>query len=387
MINNLYNKVCCIAMLCVTFIQIPQTLGQSNPLDSVPIIRQTVKIDSISLNYPEIRLAMACGADGLMDLKMFNDTVFLFIIPDHQETLALFTLYYDVDEFRLLEKRPINIQTSPLAFIKPGWTSLTAIHYDTIALIEEHAAYFYDFVHQSLFYTHQLEDHIYFTSNDSPIRAVAGKPIIIAEYLDFSKPRHSLGFVETEIFAAIDYQQQKVTPLPFLPTYMLEAKSITYSCHFATLKDQIVVKHSTLNGFEVLRDTHQNTEFYPILDLGLRSRGSADPEDPMKPHLLLKAQATTPQLIGMVYSCESDYLFLFYFLPVEAGEVHGTRIPARDVLCLAYDQDFKPVGKVVLQYIKSFFPSRFYAFQDKLFLVSTIGGVVSVQVIQLHKSD
>jgi hypothetical protein len=387
MINNLCNKVCCIVMLCVTFIQIPQTLGQSNPLDSVPNIRQTVKIDSISLNYPEIRLAVACGADGLLDLKMFNDTVFLFIIPDHQDTLALFTLYYDVDEFRLLEKRPINIQTSPLAFIKPGWTSLTAIHYDTIALIEEHAAYFYDFVHQSLFYTHQLEDHIYLTSNNSPIQTIKGKPWIITEYLNFSKPSNPLGFVETEIFAAIDYQKQQITPLPFFPTYSAEAKSITYSCHLATMNDHFVVKHSTLNGFEVLKDSNQNTEFYPILDLGLRSRGSIDPEDPMKPHLLLKAQATAPQQIGMVYSCESDHLYLFYFLPVEASEIHGTRMPNRDVLCLAYDQDFKPVGKVVLQYIKSFFPSRFYAFQDKLFLIHTLGGKVSVQVIQLHISD
>jgi hypothetical protein len=387
MFNILRFKWHCIVMLCVTFIQMPQTFGQANPLDSVPNIRHTLKADSISLNYPEIRLAVACGADGLLDMKMFNDTVFLFIIPDQEDTIDLFTLYHDGEVFRFLEKRPINIQTSPLAFIKPGWTSLTAIHYDTIALIEEHAAYFYDFVHQSLFYTHQLEEHIFFTSHLSPTQTMKGKPLMITEYLDFSNPRNPMGFVETEIYAAIDYQRQQVTPLPFYPTYTQEAKSITYSCHLAIMNDHIIVKHSTLDAFEVLKAFNSETEHQPIVDLGLRSRRSGDPEDPMQLHLLLKAQATSPQQIGMVYSRESDHLFLFYFLPVESSEVHGTRIPTRDVLCLAYDQDFKPVGKVVLQEIKSFFPSRFYAFQDRLFLVSTLEGKVSVQVIQLHIAD
>jgi hypothetical protein len=232
------------------FFVLPFSLATAQTPDPVSNFSYRIISDSLTARYPEIRFADGCISTKNLDIKKFNDTIFLFVIPDNQDTLSLYTFYFD-GEFRYYRRQPIKYSHSSLSFIGPGWIGITVLNPDTIAMISEREVFFYDLIFDQMFYIHRLPEHQVFTSNHSPLQSIPGQPLVITEYLDFLKPKSSLGIVETEIYAALRHSDSTIHPIPVFPPQTTAVYSMTFCFHFTLMGSRLVSMHSSENEFEV----------------------------------------------------------------------------------------------------------------------------------------
>ncbi|MFO7721835.1 MAG: hypothetical protein R6V49_01300 [Bacteroidales bacterium] len=363
-------------ILCfLGFVVLPFSLATAQTPDSISNFSYRIIPDSLSARFPEIRFSDGCISTRNLDIKKFNDTIFLFVIPDNQDTLSLFTFYFD-GEFRYYRRQPIKYSHGSLSFIGPGWIGITALNPDTIAMVSESEVFFYDLIFDQMFYIHRLPEHQVFTSNHSTLQSIPGQPLLVAEFLDFSKPESSMGIVETEIYAAISYLDQTIHPIPIFPPQNAAVFSITHAFHFALMGSRLVSRHSSENEFEIydLATTEMVTKPIP----GRLTEPETDTIKREKTLQELSREFMNSRIQqGMCYNESLEMLFVFYLLPVKNGNAPA----ARTVECNVFDADFSFLGAFFLDEGR-FYPSMFFSFDDKIFLIEA-GSALKMRILQM----
>lgn len=357
------------------FVVFPFSLASAQTFDSISNFNYHIISDSLSARYPEIRFADGCISTKNLDIKKFNDTIFLFVIPDNQDTLSLFTLYYD-GEFRYYRREPIRYSHSSLSFIGPGWIGITALNPDTIAMISESEVFFYDLIFDQMFYIHCLPEHQVFTSNQSTLQSIPGQPLVVTEYLDFSKPKSSLGIVETEIYAAISHSDSTIHPIPVFPPQTTAVYSMTFCFHFTLMNSRLVSRHSSENEFEVYDLSTREKVTMPVFGITTEPKTDTIKREKTLQELSREFLKSRIQQ-GMCYNESLERLFVFYLLPAESGDEPA----ARTVECNVFDADFNFLGAFFIDEGR-FYPSMFFSFDDKIFLIEA-GSTLKMRILQM----
>lgn len=88
-------------------------------------------IDSCTVSHPDIKQITSKINIAMIDIKKWNDTTFLFLIPSNMNsTISLYTYYWD-NGFNLLSKYELSDSISNF-FLKNQYNSITFINKDSL---------------------------------------------------------------------------------------------------------------------------------------------------------------------------------------------------------------------------------------------------------------
>lgn len=317
----------------------------SHPKHSeIAIIEHSESIDTISkdlLRFTDNTLDIKA-----IDIKMLDDSLYLYVIPDNPDQHVLFIFEFNNEDNSWWFQDSIQLKLDSEKL--PHISGLSIISRDTIAVSDTNTFAIVNIrTNQQLAYL-KLNHPIYTQSFCSPIQWYKNKNMLVTEYIDYSRPENKLGITETEIYACIDINKQKIQPIPIKTPNTNEIKSINYRWHFTLAQDRLICKHSIQNSFDVY-DFTTNKISRKTFDIDESFKSTKD-EDIKDYDKLRSSYFKSYIQSGLIYDTQKEVFGLVYLMPLPERDKTG-KVPnqhSRQTMILLFDKQLECIGKINL---------------------------------------
>ncbi len=369
--HHLYdtNYILLICTLAIFVIACDNRQGPDNA-DANKILERVVSCDSDSIGWKDPfweSVPSVFNEVRLIDIKMFNDTIFLFAITERNDSILLYTYYWD-EIFHFFEERTIHME-SPMSD-EDELRTIAAISYDTILFVRYRAIELYDFLSNNTFYQYRIKPYEIFVANFSPVQYCFRTQKVFTEYINYHTTNSRSGKNERSLYCEFSLKDNLLVPLPFPVPKTKEFKSQHANTHFALTDQGVVVKHSIANEFEIY---HRNRDKSDKLQIRIHG---------LLPNVIPEGNTTDPDQIGsffkrsaiqsgLSFNRERKILNLFYLMPLPERDKNGLKPDLGDkpLWIINFDSDFRPVEKLILDQ-PGFIASMYFPVNDKIFMVS-----------------
>ncbi len=371
--NHVINSILC-GFVCVCVF----VLNSCNQTEVYPIHELKHQIVNDSTSHPDIYFERGAEGNKMIDIKVFNDTIFLFVIPDTEDTVRFLTFYWD-DGFKYLKTHYLPDEQSRV-FNKSGYYSLAVISPDSIVIAgDEHISIYC--IKNNTFSEFTWQTHEYFQSQRSPIQWHNGTKKIFSEYWDFSKPENEMGVLQSELFAGIDIENKSLIKIPILPPENKNVLTFNSTYHITLTNSGLLCKHSILNEFIFYDFKKEQTSVFEIP--ALNNLIDTHEESDLSSFDLLRNDFMKSYIQrGLSHDSYTNNTILFYLEPVPERDKDGNKPSPfyRGKLCYVFDSEMNIKGKIRLE-ADTFYPSLFFAIKNNIYLVEVRNTFINIKKI------
>jgi hypothetical protein len=336
-------------------------------------------IDSCTVSHPDIKQITSKVNIAMIDIKKWNDTTFLFLIPSNMNsTISLYTYYWD-NGFNLLSKYELSDSISNF-FLKNQYNSITFINKDSLIAGGNNNFAIIDLKKNEISPSYQPNENEYLQATQNPLQWNSKHKLLLSEYLNYSNPTSELGIVQTEIIACIDIYNNKLYKIPIK---MINEEQIkldpNYVFHFSTFDDKIIGKHSIKNEFIVYNFNDNSVKTIENDALANFNKKFTNKEkerlEKLQKQLGLydfRLNEFANNYIQKAIVCDqtNGNIIVAYLDPVPQDGKDGKKPPIsyRAKTFLIFDKDFNLLGEIKTD-VDNFTPSMFFSIDNNIFLV------------------
>lgn len=347
----------------------PACNRQKTDNDTPKFVERVVafNVDSIGLRDP-IWPSFPSDDIRLIDIKLFSDTIFLFSLIQKNDSMRLYTYFWD-SIFHFLEERIVkmNLPRSEKEEVR----SIAAISYDTLLLLRLQSIEMYDFSSEAVHYSYQLKPSEILLSNFSPVQYCNQSHSIYSEYIDYGKLQEDKEkLYKGSMYSKISIAENRLLGLPFYEPKTGEFRSQYAKAHFALTNHTTIIKYNFSDEFEVYDRFKNNSYRIPIripriVENDIPSESTTD-SDVIGG--FIRHNATQE---GLSYNKENNTIYLFYTMPLPERDEDGLKPNHKDkpIWIIAFDEELRPKERLVINR-PGFWSTMQFTVANKIFLLS-----------------
>jgi hypothetical protein len=321
----------------------------------------------------------------LLDIKEFNDTLFLFSIPNNQDTLSLFVFYWN-NKFEFLKKHTFS--HVPIPNTSDGSeNSLTVINPDSVVILSGKTLYMYDFLRESIVYTFTISEDISLLARESPIQWSQAQNTVCCRYIDWAKPEDENGRTMTDNYLCINMNADSTISIPLIPELSVKALSINAREHFTLTDNALIQKLSYENKFNVFDFSTKKENSYPIpyFDSFLINEPEEEIDFDNLNYDNLKSTFMNSYIQdAFEYDKVNKRYMLSYLCPVSERNAEGKKpsLTERDYAIYIFDEKFNLLGEIIVDAQHKMLTTNCFAVNGKIYLISAMSKYTIIREIK-----
>lgn len=335
------------------------------------LVNDTIKLENLDFSGK-------FSSPKIIDIKKFNDTVFLFTFYQTNDSLYFMTFYMN-NGFQLHNIKEI-IGEMKTDFFEKKHESMFVVSHDEIIILSKNAITSYCLSNNKIICNYSFEESEVFLSNSNPIIFDDKMQFVFSEYIDFSKPKNSLGVIKTEIIAGINLNNSEVLKIPiFVPEDKNYLKLNTF--HFTTTENSVVSKLGIEDRFAVYNFKEKSLSYVNIPfakelmpDFEKAKENSYDD---------LKSNFRKSFLANALCFDKISGNFVFSFLNIAPERNKDGLMPEafyRSKLLFIFDSNLKIKG--VIELIEdTFYPKGMFAIDNVIYLLTGFKESIVVKTV------
>jgi len=335
------------------------------------LVNDTIKLEA--LDFPG-----KFSSPKIIDIKKFNDTVFLFTFYQTHDSLYFITFYKDNSfQFHSIKEIAGEMKAD---IIEKKFESMFVVNHNEIILLSRNALTSYDLSSNKIINNYSFKESEAFLSNNNSIIFDDKMQIVFSEYIDFSKPKNPLGVTKTEIIAGVNLNNNEILEVPiFIPEDENFFKLNTF--HFTVTENTVVSKLGIEDRFVVYNFKDKSfsyveipfaKELMPNFD-----KTEVKSYDDMQNNLR-KSHVANALCFDKI---SGNYVFSFLNIVPERDE-DGLfpNVFYRSKLLFVFDSNLKSKGVIELKE-DSFYPKGMFTIDSVIYLVSGFKEFIIVKTV------
>lgn len=361
-------------LICLVFLIL--SACKNDKISNLPSIDYELVNDTIKLEA--LDFSGKFSSPKIIDIKKFNDTVFLFTFYQTQDSLYFITFYMNNSfQFHSIKEIAGEMKTD---FFEKKHESMFVVSLDEIILLSKNAITSYDIKRSEIIKNYTFKEYEVFQSNNNYIVFDDKMQIVFSEYIDFSKPKNSLGVIKTEIIAGVNLNNNEVLKVPiFIPEDENFFKLNTF--HFTITENTVVSKLGIEDRF-VVYNFKDNSFSYVEIPFAKElmpdfDKTKVNSYDDMQNNLRKSYVANS-----LCYDKISGNLVLTYLNIVPERDENGLlpNVFYRSKFLFVFDSNLKSKGLIELKE-DSFYPKGMFTIDNVIYLVSGFKEFIIVKTV------
>ncbi len=320
---------------------------------------------------------------SLIDMKFFDDTVFLWAIIERDKSYFL-DKYTIEDSDKLVDEKVFSNEMKSI-LKNENCEKLFIINSDSLIISTDSAFYFYSTNNNIIYKTIKWDDKGYFTSRNSPFFYDVSKKMIYSEYSD-----RTVDYMEDiknkkkiVRFAQYNIQNDKIKKITANIADSVFVFNPNMKYHFVYANDKLISKGSFQSEFQIY-DTKNKS--YKIIDKPcLRKKidnANYQEKKSLSYQYIKKKYMESYIQQGLCYDYQTDRLVLLLLNPVPKRDENGLKpdFSFRSKSCFVFDKECYTLGLIETK-ANSFIPNFCFTFNQKIYLLSSTNNMIKLYII------
>lgn len=320
---------------------------------------------------------------SLIDMKFFDDTVFLWAIIERDE--SYFLDKYTIEGSDKLVDEKLFSNEMKCILKNENCEKLFMINSDSLIISTDSAFYFYSTNNNIIYKTIKWDNKGYFTQRNSPFFYDVSKKMIYSEYSD-----RTVDYMEDiknkkkiVRFAQYNSQNDKIEKITANIADSMFVFNPNMKYHFVYANDKLISIGSFQSEFQIY-DTKNKS--YKIIDKPcLRKKidnANYQEKKSLSYQYIKKKYMESYIQQGLCYDYQTDRFVLLLLNPVPERDENGLKpdFSFRIKSCFVFDKECNTLGLIETK-ADSFIPNFCFTFNEKIYLLSSTNNMIKLYII------